>query len=92
MLAGDRAAGLDAVGEDFGGDLLGQLALPRHGFVVADGKGNVVKVDTNSGAMTIEAKGQLTIKAASIVIEAASTMDIKSSGTMTIRGSTVNIN
>lgn len=62
------------------------------GFTVEDEKGNVVKVDSNSGAMTIEAKGQLKIKAASITIEATGTLELKAGGTMTIRGALVNIN
>ncbi|MDQ6891906.1 MAG: phage baseplate assembly protein V [Acidobacteriota bacterium] len=62
------------------------------GFVVQDENGNTVKVESSSGAMTIEAKGQLNIKAATITIEATGTFDLKASGTMTIRGSLVNIN
>jgi uncharacterized protein involved in type VI secretion and phage assembly len=62
------------------------------GFAVQDEKGNVVKVDSNSGAMTIEAKGQLNIRAASITIEATGTLEVKASATLTIRGSLVNIN
>lgn len=62
------------------------------GFAVQDEKGNVVKVDSNSGAMTIEAKGQLNIKAATITIEATGTLEVKASATLTIRGSLVNIN
>jgi hypothetical protein len=42
--------------------------------------------------MTIEAKGQLNIRAASITIEATGTLEMKSSATMTIRGSLVTIN
>src|SRR5262245_47588187 len=62
------------------------------GFVVQDENGNTVKVDSSSGAMTIEAKGQLNIKAATITIEATGTIDLKASATLTIRGSLVNIN
>jgi uncharacterized protein involved in type VI secretion and phage assembly len=62
------------------------------GFAVQDEKGNVIKVDSNSGAMTIEAKGQLTIKAATITIEATGTLEVKASATLTVRGSLVNIN
>jgi uncharacterized protein involved in type VI secretion and phage assembly len=62
------------------------------GFAVQDENGNVVKVDSNSGAMTIEAKGQLNIKAATITIEATGTLELKASATLTIRGSLVNIN
>ncbi len=70
----------------------GQIAFKKDGWVVEDKNGNKVEVNSNSGAMTIEAKGQLNIKAASITIEATGTMEVKSSGTMTIRGSLVNIN
>lgn len=69
-----------------------KIVLDDDGFVVQDEKGNVVKVDSNSGAMTIEAKGTLSIKAASITLEATGTVELKASATMTIRGSLVNIN
>jgi uncharacterized protein involved in type VI secretion and phage assembly len=69
-----------------------KLTLSDDGFVLQDEKGNVVKVDSNSGAMTIEAKGPLTIKAASIKIEATSTLDLTAGSMLTIRGATVNIN
>ncbi|MGZ5442160.1 MAG: phage baseplate assembly protein V [Thermoanaerobaculia bacterium] len=62
------------------------------GFVVQDERGNQVKVDSNSGAMTIEAKGQLNIKATSITIEATGTLELKANATLTIRGSLVQIN
>lgn len=62
------------------------------GFAVQDENGNVIEVDSNSGAMTIEAKGQLNIKAASITIEATGTIELKANATLTIRGSLVNIN
>ena len=68
------------------------MVFDDDGFAVQDENGNVVKVDSNSGAMTIEAKGQLNIKAASITIEATGTLEIKASATLTIRGSLVNIN
>jgi uncharacterized protein involved in type VI secretion and phage assembly len=69
-----------------------KVVLDDDGFVVQDEKGNVVKVDSNSGAMTIEAKGTLSIKATSITLEATGTVELKASATMTIRGSMVNIN
>jgi uncharacterized protein involved in type VI secretion and phage assembly len=69
-----------------------KVTFDDNGFAVQDENGNVVKVDSSSGAMTIEAKGQLNIKALSVTIEATSTCEIKSSGTMTLRGSLVNIN
>ena len=69
-----------------------KVTFDDNGFVVQDEKGNIVKVDSNSGAMTIEAKGQLSIKAVSITIEATGTLEIKAGATMTVRGSLVNIN
>lgn len=69
-----------------------RIVLDDDGFAVQDEKGNIVKVDSNSGAMTIEAKGQLKIKAATISIEATGTLELKASGTVTVRGSLVNIN
>lgn len=69
-----------------------KITFDDNGFVVQDEKGNTVKVDSNSGAMTIEAKGQLNIKAATISIEATGTLELKASATLTIRGALVNIN
>jgi uncharacterized protein involved in type VI secretion and phage assembly len=69
-----------------------KVVFDDDGFAVQDEKGNVVKVDSNSGAMTIEAKGQLNIKAATITIEATGTLELKASATLTIRGALVNIN
>lgn len=69
-----------------------KVTFDDDGFVVQDEKGNRVKVESNSGAMTIEAKGQLNIKAATITIEATGTLDVKSNATLNIRGTLVNIN
>jgi uncharacterized protein involved in type VI secretion and phage assembly len=69
-----------------------KIVFDDNGFAVQDEIGNVVKVDSNSGAMTIEAKGQLSIKAATISIEATGTIELKASATLTVRGALVNIN
>jgi len=69
-----------------------KIVFDDAGFTVQDEKGNVVKVDSDSGAMTIEAKGRLNIKAASVTIESSGTLEIKAGATITIRGSLVNIN
>jgi uncharacterized protein involved in type VI secretion and phage assembly len=69
-----------------------KVVLDDTGFSVEDEKGNKLTVNSDSGAMSIEAVGQLKIKAASITVEATSTVEIKASATMTIRGSMVNIN
>ncbi|HEY0320025.1 MAG TPA: phage baseplate assembly protein V [Pyrinomonadaceae bacterium] len=69
-----------------------KIVFDDNGFTVEDENGNVVKVDSNSGAMTIEAKGQLNIRAATISIEATGTLELKASATLTVRGALVNIN
>jgi len=69
-----------------------KVVLDDTGFSVEDEKGNKISVNSDSGAMSIEAVGQLKIKAASITIEATSTIEIKASATMTIKGAMVNIN
>lgn len=69
-----------------------KIVFDDNGFAVQDEKGNVVKVDSNSGAMTIEATEQLKIKAATISIQATGTLELQAGATMTIRGSLVNIN
>jgi uncharacterized protein involved in type VI secretion and phage assembly len=68
------------------------VTFDDNGFTVKDERGNQVKVDSNSGAMTIEATGQLNIKAAAITIEATGTLELKANATLTIRGSLVQIN
>ena len=69
-----------------------KIVFNDDGFSVEDEMGNSIKVDSNSGAMTIEAQGQLNIKAATITIEATGTLELKASATLTIRGGLVNIN
>jgi uncharacterized protein involved in type VI secretion and phage assembly len=69
-----------------------KIVFDDNGFAVQDERGNVVKVDSNSGAMTVEASGRLTIKAASISIQATGTLELQAGATLTIRGSLVNIN
>ena len=69
-----------------------KITFDDNGFAIQDENGNVVKVDSSSGAMTIEAKGQLTIKGATISIQATGTLELKAGATMTIQGTLVNIN
>jgi uncharacterized protein involved in type VI secretion and phage assembly len=69
-----------------------RLTLDDDGVVLEDGKGNQLKIESNSGAITIQANGQLSIKAATISIEATGTLDLKANATLSVRGSLVNIN
>lgn len=68
------------------------MVLDDNGLVFEDEKGNKVKIDSNSGAINIEAIGSLTIRAATVTIEATGTMEVKASATLTVRGALVNIN
>lgn len=56
-----------------------------------DSQGNLLKIE-KSGAITLQASTQLTIKAAAITIEATGTLELKANATLTIRGALVNIN
>jgi uncharacterized protein involved in type VI secretion and phage assembly len=69
-----------------------EVTFDDDGIVLKDENGNQVRIDSNSGDMSIEAKGRLSIKAASITIEATGTLDLKANATLTVRGSLVNIN
>ena len=69
-----------------------KVTFDDSGIVLKDEKGNSVSIDSNSGAITIEATGTLTIKAASISIQATGTLEAKASGTLSVRGAMVNIN
>jgi uncharacterized protein involved in type VI secretion and phage assembly len=69
-----------------------KVTFDDDGFVVQDENGNTVKVDSATGAMTIEAKGDLTIKAMKITLQANTSIDIKASATATIQAGLVRIN
>jgi uncharacterized protein involved in type VI secretion and phage assembly len=56
-----------------------------------DSQGNQLKIGKD-GTMTLQANGQLNIRAATITIEASGTLDLKSNATLTVRGALVNIN
>ena len=69
-----------------------RLTLDDDGVVLEDGNGNQLKIESNSGALTIQASGQLNIKAATITIEATATLDLKANASLSVRGLPVNIN
>lgn len=69
-----------------------KLRLDDDSMQLDDGKGNRIKIDSNSGGLTIEAAGKLTIKAASVSIEASAAMELKSSAVMTVTGSLIKLN
>lgn len=69
-----------------------KLRLDDDGMRVDDGKGNRFTVDSNSGALTIEASGKLTIKATSVAIQASGSLDLKAGAVMSLNGSVIKLN
>jgi uncharacterized protein involved in type VI secretion and phage assembly len=68
------------------------LSITDELIVVKDENGNQIKIECASGAMTIEARGQLKIKGTTVSIESTGTLDIKAGATLGMRGTLVNIN
>lgn len=68
------------------------LVFDQNGILLEDGQGDTIQIDTNSGAISIKATGELKIEAASISLQASGSMELKSGGTLTVRGSLVQIN
>jgi uncharacterized protein involved in type VI secretion and phage assembly len=60
--------------------------------LLQDKQGNQLRIGTQSGSMSLESNGQLSIKASTVTIEASGTLEIKASATLTLRGALVNIN
>jgi uncharacterized protein involved in type VI secretion and phage assembly len=69
-----------------------QLVLDDAGVRLEDGKGNHLTIVTGSGAMTLEANGKLTIKAASIEISAATQATVKAGANLKLESALININ
>lgn len=69
-----------------------KVRMDDDGIKVEDGKGNRFTIDSNSGAVTVEAKGKLTIKGATVSIEASGTLDIKTSAVLSLSGSLIKLN
>lgn len=88
MLYDDGAKGVVEIFHEKGR----KVTLDDDGIVVQDGNGNQLKIDSASGALTIEATGSLTIKGATISIQSSGTLEIKASATLKVQGSLVTIN
>jgi len=69
-----------------------EVTFDDDGIVLKDENGNQVRITSTSGAMSIEAKGPLSIKGANVTIEASGTLDLKANATLTVQGAMVNIN
>lgn len=68
------------------------IRIDDDGMRIEDGKGNQISIDSNSGALTIEAAGKLTLKGSSVSIQASGSLDIKSSAAMSLTGSLIKLN
>ena len=69
-----------------------KIRIDDDGMRIEDGKGNQFSIDSNSGAVTIEAVGKLTLKGSSVSIQAGGALDIKSSAAMSLTGSLIKLN
>ena len=68
------------------------LTLDNDGIRIDDGRGNKIEIDSQSGAITIEAAATLSLKSKMVKIEADASLELKSSGTLTVKGTLVQIN
>jgi uncharacterized protein involved in type VI secretion and phage assembly len=69
-----------------------RVTIDDDGVQVNDGKGNSLVIQSNSGAITIEATSNLTLKAPQIAIQATGKLDLTASGNVTVSGALVRIN
>ena len=69
-----------------------RVTIDDDGVQVNDGKGNSIVIQSGSGAITIEAKSNLTLKAPQIAIQASGKLDVTASGNLTLSGALVRIN
>jgi uncharacterized protein involved in type VI secretion and phage assembly len=69
-----------------------RLAIDGERIQLQDASGAGITIHSGSGAMTIEAAGQLTLRAPQIAIEATGTVDVSAAGRVRVRGSLVQLN
>jgi uncharacterized protein involved in type VI secretion and phage assembly len=68
-----------------------KLTINDDGVTLQDQNGNKLSIDSNSSALTIEAKGTLTLKGATVSVEASGSLTVKG-GTVSMSGTPVRIN
>lgn len=69
-----------------------KLQIDDDGIVMDDGQGNSVKIESRSGAITLQAATSLALKAPKITIEASGPAEVKAGATLTVKGALVQIN
>jgi uncharacterized protein involved in type VI secretion and phage assembly len=68
-----------------------KLKIDDDGITLEDTGGNKLSIDSKSNALSIEARGTLTLKGATVSVEATGTLNIKG-GTVSISGTPVRLN
>jgi uncharacterized protein involved in type VI secretion and phage assembly len=68
------------------------LSIDDHGMRLDDKKGNSVVINSDDGAITVQAAQRLSLKGVQVSIEASGTIDIKAGATLSINGTLVKIN
>ena len=61
-------------------------------IVLKDKQGNQLKISSQTGAMSLELSGHLSIKATTLAVEASGALILKAGATLTISGALVDIN
>lgn len=69
-----------------------KLEIDDDGIRLEDGKGNKLSIDSNGGAVQLEAVASLQLKAPKIAIEASASLSLKSDGEASLNGTLVRIN
>lgn len=69
-----------------------KLAIDDDGITVDDSAGNTLKIDSKGGAVTVEAKAKLSLKAQTIEVVGTAGLKLMSSANVTIQGSMIMIN
>jgi uncharacterized protein involved in type VI secretion and phage assembly len=69
-----------------------KVLIDDSSVTVTDDKGNHFKIDSNSGAVEVNASGKLTLKGATVEITATGTLDLKAGPKMSLTAGTIMIN
>jgi uncharacterized protein involved in type VI secretion and phage assembly len=69
-----------------------KISVDTAGIRIEDRDGNRVEIQSGSGAVIIDAKSKLTLRAPQIEIESTGALALKTAGSLTIQGSLVTIN
>ena len=90
----DLGLGDDQKLRDIGSEKIrdARLVLDRNGVRLDDESGNMLKIESTTGAITIKCNGTLKLQSQQISIEAGASLSIRASGDLSIQGTIVRIN